>query len=232
MNQSFYETAASSQNEPEFPGTNRDLVTLFVDDDAQAQRMFLRVTRKLEPGPIHLASDADEALGVVERHRVHMAIVDIHLGPLGPDGIELARRLRAAGFSGLVVMHTGDRSRQQLVRAAAAGADDFIIKADDEPFARSLEHVLERRRGPRPDAALHDLAYLRQFGITDWDLRILRALLPDFPSQKEMAARLDLAPHQIHGAFSRIRRRMDLPSAGALHRMVSMCAVISARTES
>jgi CheY-like chemotaxis protein len=93
---------------------------------------------------VDVPADFDEALEAAGSAAAFLC--DVHLP--GRNGIELVRLLRERGFTGSVLMISGDRSRQTVLDSINAGIVDFIPK----PFTRrSLLEKLERS-GIRPPA--------------------------------------------------------------------------------
>jgi DNA-binding NarL/FixJ family response regulator len=115
-----------------FDGTTtaKDVRILLVED-AGSVRRALRHVLDSEPGfeVIGETGDGECAVALAAALRPDIVLMDLIL--TGMDGLEAARRMRAAGAAGAVVMLTafgGDR-----VRAAAldAGIALFIEKGDD-----------------------------------------------------------------------------------------------------
>lgn len=76
----------------------------------------------------------------------HLAVLDVRL-PVGPDGYEMARRLRRLGDLPILFLTGADSVRARL-DGFEAGADDYMVKpfALDELLARVK--ALLRRAGP------------------------------------------------------------------------------------
>jgi two-component system, OmpR family, response regulator MprA len=112
---------------------------LVVDDDA-AVRDSLRRALQLEGYAVQLAGDGSEALTRLEEGAdVADAVVLDVLMPQ-TDGLEVCRRLRAAGNPVAVLMLTARDEVSDRVAGLDAGADDYLVK----PFA--LEELLARLR--------------------------------------------------------------------------------------
>ena len=112
---------------------------ILVVDDEPAVRESLRRALELEGYRVELAGDGEEALerlGVPSAHDA--AILDV-LMP-GIDGLEVCRRLRAAGNTVPVLMLTARAEVDSRVAGLDAGADDYLPK----PFA--LAELLARLR--------------------------------------------------------------------------------------
>jgi two-component system, OmpR family, response regulator MprA len=116
-------------------------VKILVVDDERAVRDSLRRALQLEGYEIELAGDGHEALSILgdeEPPQPDAVILDV-LMP-GVDGLEVCRRLRAAGNRVPVLMLTARDEVQNRVAGLDAGADDYVTK----PFA--LEELLARVR--------------------------------------------------------------------------------------
>jgi two-component system response regulator MprA len=115
-------------------------VKILVVDDERAVRESLRRALELEGYKIELAADGSEALQALkdEESQPDAVILDV-LMP-GIDGLEVCRRLRAAGNSVPVLMLTARDEVENRVAGLDAGADDYVTK----PFA--LEELLARVR--------------------------------------------------------------------------------------
>lgn len=115
-------------------------VRILLVDDADSVRRALRHVLDREPGLAVIGETGDGERAVALATALHPDIVLLDLILPGINGIETARRIRATGAAGDVVMLTalgGDR-----VRAAAldAGIALFIEKGDD------LDNLAERIR--------------------------------------------------------------------------------------
>lgn len=111
---------------------------LVIEDD---QGIIELVNALLEREDISVipAVTAEEALGVIDD--CDGALCDIHLA--GMSGIDFVARTRARGYSGMLVMLTGDRTRDSVVRAAQSGATGYLLK----PFTRQdLLSILKRHQ--------------------------------------------------------------------------------------
>ena len=74
-----------------------------------------------------------------------VVLSDVHLSRTGMDGVELTRRIRADEKTGrrLIVLLTGCKKQETLLRCLAAGADDFLLKPFHPPemLARLRSHL-------------------------------------------------------------------------------------------
>jgi two-component system response regulator MprA len=114
-------------------------VKVFVVDDEPAVRESLRRALELEGYDVELAGDGEEALERFEHNAKPDAVILDILMP-GIDGLEVCRRLRAAGNEVPVLMLTARAEVDSRVAGLDAGADDYLSK----PFA--LAELLARLR--------------------------------------------------------------------------------------
>lgn len=97
---------------------------LVVDDDRKITDM-LRRTLAYEGYQVFTAADGDEALAQAQAQRPDLVVLD-WLMP-GLDGIEVARRLRAADDT-LILMLTARDAVEDRVTGLDSGADDYLVK--------------------------------------------------------------------------------------------------------
>jgi two-component system response regulator MprA len=118
-------------NTIEQPGTSGRIThmatILIVDDDRKITDM-LRRTLAYEGYDVVTAADGHEALAKAQSHRPDVVVLD-WLMP-GMDGIEVAKRLRAAGAIPILMLTARD-AIEDRVEGLDSGADDYLVK----PFA-------------------------------------------------------------------------------------------------
>src|SRR2546422_6910050 len=140
---------------------------LVVDDDAVICELV--ATTLAEHGyPTRRASDAREAIYLVQRETPDVVLLDVHLPDI--SGYQVCRRLRDDyGESIGIILISGER-RESMDRAAGLllGADDYMVKPFvlDELLARV--HRLAKRTRP--------IARTVVAGLTRRELEILRLL--------------------------------------------------------
>ena len=125
------------------PASGRRPAVLITDDDA-ALRETLRAT--LEPCGVDtmLAGDGLEALEIVQRDPVHVAVFDMHMPRL--TGLEAMLRLRAMGLDLPCILISA--KLDDSLKAAAGRANAFSLLP--KPISRvaltsSVQHALESR---------------------------------------------------------------------------------------
>src|SRR4029077_10147100 len=129
---------------------------LVVDDEPAVRRALERALR-LERYEVALAADGQEALDELGSTPADAVILDIAMPRV--DGLEVCRRLRAAGDRTPVLMLTARDAIDDRVDGLDAGADDYLVK----PFAlrelrARLRALLRRVEEPcSPDLRFADL---------------------------------------------------------------------------
>ena len=110
---------------------------LVVDDD-RSVRESLRRSLAFNGYQVELASDGQAALDAVLAQRPDAMVLDVMMPRL--DGLEVCRRMRAAGDELPILVLTARDAVSDRVAGLDAGADDYLPK----PFA--LEGLLARLR--------------------------------------------------------------------------------------
>jgi two-component system response regulator MprA len=137
---------------------------ILVVDDERAVRESLRRALELEGYEIELAGDGSEALSTLGRDEPQPDAVILDVLMPGVDGLEVCRRLRAAGNHVPVLMLTARDEVENRVAGLDAGADDYVTK----PFA--LEELLARMRALLRRAADTDGGEVLAFADLTLDL--------------------------------------------------------------
>ncbi|MDD5557527.1 MAG: response regulator [bacterium] len=122
--------------------TRRETI-LVVDDDPLFRREFMECFgeyRFIE------ASRAEEALAILRRpHEIDLVVLDVRMR--GMDGIQALAGVRDAAPGAGVIIVTGHGTKETVIRALRAAADDYIEKPFDiEATRRIIQRHLERRR--------------------------------------------------------------------------------------
>jgi two-component system response regulator MprA len=113
----------SNRNEP--PMT----ASVMVVDDEPGVRAALERALRIERYDVRLAGDGAEALALLADGSPDAIVLDVAMPEI--DGLEVCRRLRAAGDRTPVLMLTARDAVDDRVAGLDAGADDYLVK----PFA-------------------------------------------------------------------------------------------------
>ena len=165
-----------------------------VDDDA-AMRDSVAFLLGTEGFEVRLYEAGADLLGRLPKPAGGAVLTDIRMP--GIDGLELLRRLRAAGQSLPVVMMTGHGDVPLAVEAMKLGACDFIEKPfDDEALLQALRSALERGRpAEATDPSLQEFVR-RVATLSARERQVLDHLVAGGTS-KEIGRALDISPRTV-----------------------------------
>jgi two-component system response regulator MprA len=129
---------------------------ILVVDDEPSVRSALQRALALERYEVQVADDGQQALEVLAEGVVDAIVLDVMMPRI--DGLEVCRRLRAAGDRTPVLMLTARDAIDDRVDGLDAGADDYLVK----PFAlrelnARLRALLRRVDAGGPTLAFGDL---------------------------------------------------------------------------
>jgi two-component system response regulator MprA len=105
------------------------MARILVVDDEPAVRRALERALRLERYEVELAADGREALETLAERAADAVILDVSMPAI--DGLEVCRRLRAAGDRTPILMLTARDAIDDRVKGLDVGADDYLVK----PFA-------------------------------------------------------------------------------------------------
>lgn len=182
----------------------RRFTVLHVEDNASA-RALVRLALERDRFAILEAADGREALALAERESPDLAIVDLNLGPTGPDspsGFGLLQRIRDRMPA---IVLTVDRRPESVRRATEAGAWGYLLKSSDpQNLSAAVEVVLARSReagGESPSNAL-DVTTSWLMATCHADQRVARLAREKRCSASEIAREI-LETHQLHSDLGR-----------------------------
>ncbi len=126
------------------------LHVLIIDDNVHMRDVVETLLRALGVGTISLASNGQEALGLLRSEAIDIVLCDLEMEPLG--GLDFIREMRANDASPNpvvpIIVVSGHSEKHQVVMARDAGATEFLAK----PI--SAHELYERIRSvsmhPRP----------------------------------------------------------------------------------
>lgn len=122
---------------------------LVVEDDPLAGELISEILRSAGTDASFLTNSA-EAAERLRQESFHAVFLDMHMP--APDGIELARQIRAShvNASTVIVMITGEQDRTLMGRAFEAGVQLFLFKPVERnkllKLIRAAEGPIERER--------------------------------------------------------------------------------------
>src|SRR5947209_1518996 len=118
-----------------------------MDDDPRITDLLRRIF-SYEGYSVAIAANGDEALRRTLERPPDLIVLDIMLP--GTDGLEVTRRLRAAGDNVPILMLTARDAVANRVEGFETGADDYLVKpfAPEELLART-KALLRRNQAER-----------------------------------------------------------------------------------
>jgi len=180
-----------------------DFVQVLIVDDEHAVRNALRRAFTLAGYDVALAEDGRRALSALAQSPPDAVVLDV-LMP-GLDGLEVCRRMRAAGNRTPVLMLTARETVADRVAGLDAGADDYLVK----PF--DLEELLARMR-----------ALLRRLSNGDAPLLRFRDLALDCGTREATRGdrRIDLTRTEYHLLELFMRHQRQVLTRGQIYERV------------
>jgi two-component system response regulator MprA len=129
-------------------------VRILVVDDEPSVRDALDRALRMDGYKVQLAAGGHEALDALAQQAPDAIVLDVLMPEL--DGIEVCKRVRAAGDRTPVLMLTARDAVPDRVKGLDAGADDYLVKpfALEELTAR-LRALLRRSGGPTAEKLRH-----------------------------------------------------------------------------
>ena len=199
---------------------------LVVEDEA-ALRETLKM-RLTEAGfTVDVAQDGEEGLFAGREYPLDIAIIDLGLPKL--TGLEVIRRLRAAGKAFPILILTARDNWQDKVEGLQAGADDYVAKPFHFEEVLARLQALLRRAGGWASPQLKCGAVMldtraqavsvegRPVDLTTFEYRILEHMMlraGDVISKTELTERLydqdyERDSNVIEVFIGRLRRKLD-----------------------
>lgn len=133
---------------------NNDMRILVVDDFSTMRRIIRNLLRELGFQNIQEADDGQTAWPMLQGGGFDFLVTDWNMP--GMPGIELLKAVRAdAKLQSLpVLMVTAEAKREQIVEAAQAGVNGYIVKPfTAETLREKLERIFARLEAPAAGAA-------------------------------------------------------------------------------
>jgi DNA-binding NarL/FixJ family response regulator len=203
------------------------VIRLLLADDHALVRDGLRAVLAREPDIeiVGEAADGHAALGVAERVRPDVAVLDLSMPLL--NGLDVARRL-AAGERGprtiLITMHADDR---YVLEALRAGVRGYVLKKQAAAdLVRAIREVAAGRvyLSPGVGAAVADAirvgGRLPEERLTPREREVLQ-LVAEGKTTKEIAAILGVSVKTADAHRTRLMQKLDIHDVASLTR----CAI-------
>jgi two-component system response regulator MprA len=127
---------------------------LVVEDDLKLADLLVRALTE-EAFEVIVAHNGNDAIAAIEAQSPGIVVLDWMIPE--PDGLEVCRRVRRAGFGAPIILLTARGELEDRVRGLDTGADDYLVKPFeiDELLARL--RALQRRAEGGAQAAVGPL---------------------------------------------------------------------------
>jgi two-component system response regulator FixJ len=198
------------------------VVHLIDDDDAVRQSLaFLLTTAGLA---VRVHESATAFLKMLPKAQPGCVVTDVRMPDV--DGLELQRRLQAAGAKFPVIIMTGHGDVPLAVQAMKAGAIDFIEKPfDDERMISAIRAALDLhdKRGYR-DAEIAE-TQARLGSLSAREREVLDGILRGQPN-KVVAYDLGISPRTVEVHRANVMTKMRTSSLSELVRMALVAGML------
>lgn len=179
---------------------------LLVEDEAHVASLIIRSLSE-EGYEVSLAPDGNTGLDMALQNDFNLIILDIMLP--GINGLEVCKKIRAAGYTTPILMLTALGTTQNIVTGLDSGADDYLVKPYKlaELLARTRSMIRRGSTTPEQEAApdkmhLADLVLNlndktatrggRKIDLTATEYRLLKYMLTN---KKRLLSRMDILEH-------------------------------------
>lgn len=116
---------------------------LLIVEDEESIRFLLRANMEFEGYEVTEASDGEEGLKLAQSENPDLILLDLMLPKM--SGMEVCKRLRAAGNAVPIIMLTARGEQMDKVIGLKTGADDYITKPFDVlELAARIEAIIRR----------------------------------------------------------------------------------------
>ncbi|WOJ91621.1 CheR family methyltransferase (plasmid) [Methylocapsa polymorpha] len=191
--------------------------TIFVVDDDSSVREAISALLQAEGRRVEIYASGEEFVNSYHPGSDGCLLVDARMP--GMSGLELLKRLKAAGHRIPVIMITGDGDVRTAVRAMRAGAADFIEKPiGREELLVSIECALKPTEDSATLSTEREAAAARIAALTKRERQIMDLVLAGHPS-KNIAADLGLSQRTIENHRASIMKKTGAKSLPALIRL-------------
>jgi FixJ family two-component response regulator len=209
--------------------TGATQTVFLVDDDPGALKALSRVLRE-EGWNVETFESADAFLARPEGSLEGCLVLDVNMP--GLDGLELQRRLAAAGESLPIVFVTGHGDIPMSVQAIKAGAIDFLTKpVEGKVLIATVRAAIEQDASARQARAESEALRQRLASLTPREREVLTALAAG-RLNKQIAADLGVVEQTVKFHRARIMERMNAKTAAELMHIAARLGIGGVTTRS
>lgn len=135
----------------EMPYNPQKLRVLIVDDHELIRKSIIRVLQRLRFEHFFETSNVEEAIRVLDSEDVDLVLCDLYLGEA--KGFDILNHIRNRDTKSDIpfVVITGEASKDDIVKAADMGADDYVLKPfQPQELEKKTGFVLQKFHSPTP----------------------------------------------------------------------------------
>lgn len=193
-------------------------VVVHVVDDEEPVRNSLAFLLGSAGFAVRTHSSAAAFLSIASSVRNGCLVTDLRMPDI--DGVELLRRLRAAGAMLPAIVVTGHGDVQMAVEAMKTGAMDFIEKPfSDEVLIDSINRAVEVAASQVDAAAAAARTQERLASLSTRELQVLKLVVQGQPN-KTIAYELGLSPRTVEVYRAGLMNKMRAKNLAELVRAV------------
>lgn len=203
------------------------MINILIADDHGVVRQGLKAILATEPTFLIVgeASNGQEALMLVEKHKPDILILDLMMPDIG--GLEVTRQLSENNSSTQVLILSMHNDEAYVLKALNNGARGYVLKdASAAVLVEAIKEVAEGRRylcSPLSDKAIEsymeksaeDIGPTLLHGLTARETEVL-TLLIEGCSNSDIAERLKISPRTSEVHRSRIMKKLGVRNQASL----------------
>lgn len=131
--------------------------SILVVDDEPSIREVVSIYLRRAGYRVIVAQDGQQALQALDAEPPDLVVLDLMLPKV--DGLEITRRLRAAGDTPIIML-TARREESDRIAGLELGADDYVVKPfSPQELVSRVKAVLRRARGTASASGERPLAF-------------------------------------------------------------------------
>ena len=201
-----------------------EAVIAIVDDDFSAREGLSSLIRSTG-FEVETFASAQEFLARHGAEAPSCLVLDLQLP--GLSGLDLQKRMAAAGLEIPIVFLTGHGNIPASVQAMKAGAVEFLTKPfDEQALLRAIQEAVERdRRARRQQAEMRELRD-RYGSLTAREQQVMQQVVSGLLN-KQIAAALDITEFTVKIHRGQVMRKMRAASLADLVRMADRLGIRS-----
>lgn len=196
---------------------NVDIVVHIVDDE-EAVRNSLAFLLSTNGFAVRTHASATAFLEIAPSIKNGCLVTDLRMPDI--DGVELLRRLNAAGALLPAILVTGHGDVQMAVEAMKNGALDFIEKPfSDDMLIASIHRAVDKAASQLSAEALEATTRERLASLSERELQVLHGVVLG-QANKAIAFDLGISPRTVEVYRAGLMAKMQAKSLAELVRMV------------